>query len=307
MDIADKNPHVDNAQPVLSTEAAYSAQHPLPTADSATDKQEGTAIAPKGRQSTYVAAGSKIIPAESSEKEDDEMKDDIPWYVDPETYKRLKIGAASVPGGNIDSSEFASQAASIDKSASVLRPSVLASQRLEPQPQQPPRLREGPLASAHPASFARQQQAKVGPAWALPTRHDQWHDVGPGLYQAADATPSLPLPLLHDLDRISTSPRAAPLHSPIQPEQHADVLAEAKTAPLPLPGRQVAHGFSQYGQDLALQQQALARQEDRSRLLQAVAAPEAAETEAWQAPLRSYSDAWTQMMEVCLVYSKNHS
>ena len=303
-----------NAQPVLPAEAATGAQHPLSTAISAVDKQKGTAIAPEGRQSAHVAAGSKTMLAGSSEKGDEDMEDEIPWYVDPETYKKPNNGVARVSEGGGSSSGFAGQAATAGKPASHLQPSILASQRLEPQPQQPLPLPEELVASGRPASSAKARQAKQGPAWLLPAKHNQMHEAGSGYYQAtAEPKPSLPLPLLHDLDRVSTSPRAVPLHFPIQPEQHADLLAEAEQAPLPLPGRQVAHHVSQYGQswDLqqqlrqqhALEQEALARQKEQSRLLQAVAAHEAAKTEGWQPTLRSYSDAWTQMVEVCLLHS----
>lgn len=305
----DSKVHQNEAQPPLPIEPAIIAKQALSSAVPL-DRPNGP---PETRQTAYAAAGPKHISAafapQSVDGEDEGMEEDeIPWYVDPGTYKRPRAASASVPGKESSSSDLVSDLVGTNAPAPISQPSGLSSQSQQLQPQRPPHLPGNLTGSGPPATFAREQPGSQGPPWSLPVRHAQSHEAEPDFHQeAADPKPSLPLPLLHDLDRISTSPRAAPLHFPAPPHQQVDVLAEARAAHLPLYGGQAPQLAAdstlqqQLMQQQLMQQEELARQTDQSRLLQGLITQQAAEAEGWQPPLRSYSDAWTQMVEVCFL------
>ena len=251
-----------------------------------------------GRPETHAAA--KARPAASQPGMGDvhqgEEEDEIPWYVDPETYH----GSKGRPGaGHTEASS-----SSISGIPAVLgKHSAEGGVRSElgPHSQQPQRfhLPEGLSASVHPASFAGELQTSQTPPWSLPIQHNELHGSRPGYGEAAGPQPTLPLPLLHNMDRISTSPRRAPLHFPAYPDLTTDVLSEARAAPLLASGEQFVHQISPHDQEgFALQREVAPRRPELSRILQEAGAQGAAESEEWQPPLRSYSDAWTQMVEV---------
>lgn len=314
MEISDENnASAENIQPMLHPQAVSVAQHLLSNAAPATSKPMPSASALQDKLTADIPAGAKPLPSSllPDDLEEEEPEDEVPWYVDPETYKRSRSGAAKGHGKQISTSDLPVQQTAAQKPISHSQPP----QRQQPQPQQPLHFPEALLASGHPQSILREQQVRQSPAWSLPVRHNHLPQARPEYYEAAaDPKPSLPLPLLHDLERVSTSPRAAQLHFPTHPTQHADMLAEARATPLRAAGRSVAEQLNpHHWQDLALQQQLIQQQimqqqalhqgpvtgqQVESQFMPELVAQEKTEPEGWRPPLRSYSEAWTQMVEV---------
>lgn len=265
-----------------------------------------TSGTPAGRQDVRNAAPHISVPHHAAsmlteQSGGDEEGDEIPWYMDPASFTDLQGQTASTdpPVDQQAEPSHVRKTAVVQGSASSNGTMPHDQQRIE-LPEQPgsqfglQSVRGGQAPPVNHSRFvvdppdaARQYlQPKPGPA--LPDSRHQ-HPVG--------SPRSLPLPLLQALDTAS--------HRVAAPEPAAsslpgvrNVLLEARAAALPEvePAQQptaLLHNLQLTHQGDRLDLEAVDK-----RLLQQDGREVESRTEAWTPPLRSYSQAWTQMLEV---------
>ena len=231
------------------------------------------------------------LEADFEKQRGEEGMVEIPWYMDPTAYQMPQDGAA---GEGL----LRKRQAEAPKTQHVLPD--------QPQAHKP---------SLHyiPAEPRRSSDSATLRLAPEPGYHQQ--DLGHHTWQESTATPGfdgqsrlhsprdegtpLPLPLLQAMGRINSQWQASPpRHTGLLPTR--DLLSEAQAAPLP-PSDTHADEVqaARHTADTAQQRNALAQEALAGRVLHGKS--KLGSAEQCSPPLRSYSDAWTQMLEVALV------
>lgn len=258
---------------------------------------------------TQSRSGMQITDEEAKEGGDEEAEEDVPWYMDPSSYQRpIRASAAGETAQRHASQPSQWSAQPLAARSAAFKPPQQSSSQ-SPQGLFPPAA--NPTSSEtlqNPQSTISSLEGRPHTSYLPdmllshggPANPGRYHNSEPRHQGAETAGPpqSLPLPLLQALGRPDLYQPASPPRSHTSMAGHLPSTADSVQM-LP-PQKQAQLQAALYQElELARQREGLSAEVGAAKMTQDEDEILNAQAEPWSPPLRSYSQAWTQMLEVC--------